>query len=107
MCEPRQFHCLYKWKNSCRSQLNTHYFWKLFDEGAVLVIGHKMALLNHSSAAKLVNDLMSELFSVKEMETSTIFGKDGRKALDATKIAAMRGKYNVLLFKMKITSKSV
>ena len=66
-----------------------------------------MALLNHSSAAKLVNDLMSELFSVKEMETSTMFGKDGRKALDATKIAAMRGKYNVLLFKMKITSKSV
>ena len=34
-----------------------------------------------------------------------MFGKDGRKALDATKIAAMRGKYNVLLFKMKITSK--
>ena len=30
ICEARQFHCLYKWKNSCRSQLNTHYFWKLF-----------------------------------------------------------------------------
>ena len=64
-----------------------------------------MAILNHSSDAKLLNDLMSAIFSIEEMETSTMFGKDGRKALDATKIAAMRGKYNVLLFKMKITSK--
>ena len=65
-----------------------------------------MALLNHSSAAKLVNDLMRILFSHAEMCESTVYGQRGGTALDATKIGALRGKYKVLLFKMKITSKS-
>ena len=73
-----------------------------------------MARCNHSTAGKLTNDLMCCLFTVDDMVMSTLYGqdcnihakKDGENAkgpLDKKKLDAMKGKYNVLLYKIKIT----
>ena len=70
----------------------------------------RMARCNHSTASKLINDLMSCLFTVEEMVTSSMYGqdcnihkKDGQttNALNPDKVCAMKGKYEALLYKIR------
>ena len=106
------FRHLYKWKTVAkvnRILITFSNFFQLCDSaGTILIDSNALAQTNHSKPGKLINDLMGCLYSVDDMATSTLYGqgrkKENVKALDQSKLDALRGKYKVLLFKMKITS---